>query len=101
MIKRMILPFLKKHFGYFISMILVSTFSITLLSSLASSIHDLSSSFTRYKDEYKTMDVMISTNTFYKNDLDLSDIEGIDKLTYRYTIDTYLGYEDTDDERII
>ncbi len=101
MIKRMILPFLKKHFGYFISMILVSTFSITLLSSLASSIYDLSSSFTRYKDEYKTMDVMISTNTFYKNDLDLSDIEGIDKLTYRYTIDTYLGYEDTDDERII
>ena len=101
MINRMIFPFLKKHFGYFISMILVSLFSITLLSSLTSSIYDLRSSFDKYKEDYKTMDVMISTDSFSKNKVDLENIDGIDEVTYRYTIDTYLGYIKKSEERII
>ena len=45
MIKKMILPLLKKYIGIFISMILVSIHSISLLSGAASAIYNLNESY--------------------------------------------------------
>ena len=101
MIKKMLIPLLKKYIGIFISMILVSIFSISLLSGEASSIYNLDKSYKDYKKEYKTMDIMISTDPFNREDVRLDNIDGVDEYIFRYSLDLYLGYQKNDNERII
>ena len=101
MIKKMILPLLKKFIGIFISMIFVSVLAISLLSGEASSIYNLSESYKEYKSDYKSMDIMISTDSFNMGDMDISNVEGIEESIYRYTLDIYFGYTNTGYEKII
>ena len=101
MIKKMLIPLLKKHIGIFISMILVSIFSISLLSGEASSIYNLEKTYKEYKEEYKTMDIMISTDPFNREDVKLNNIDGVDEYMFRYSLDLYMGYQNNDKERII
>ncbi len=101
MIKKMILPLLKKHIGIFISMILVSILSISLLSGEASAIYNLNESYKIYKTDYKSMDIMISTDTFKRDDIDISLVDGVNEYIYRYTKDLYFGYNNNGNERII
>ena len=101
MIKKMILPLLKKYIGIFISMILVSILSISLLSGEASAIYNLNESYKTYKTDYKSMDIMISTDTFKRDDIDISIVDGVNEYIYRYTKDLYFGYNNNGNERII
>ena len=101
MIKKMLISLLKKHIGIFISMILVSIFSISLLSGEASSIYNLEKTYKEYKEEYKTMDIMISTDPFNREDVKLNNIDGVDEYMFRYSLDLYMGYQNNDKERII
>ena len=101
MIKKMILPLLKKFIGIFISMIFVSVLAISLLSGEASSIYNLSESYKEYKSDYKSMDIMISTDSFNRGDMDISNVEGIEEYIYRYTLDIYFGYTNSGYEKII
>ena len=101
MIKKMILPLLKKFIGIFISMIFVSVLAISLLSGEASSIYNLSESYKEYKSDYKSMDIMISTDSFNRGDMDISNVEGIEEYIYRYTLDIYFGYTSEGYEKII
>ena len=101
MIKKMILPLLKKFIGIFISMIFVSVLAISLLSGEASSIYNLSESYKEYKSYYKSMDIMISTDSFNRGDMDISNVEGIEEYIYRYTLDIYFGYTNSGKEKII
>ena len=97
MIKSYLWPLFKKFIGLFLSMVLVSMFSITLLSAFGSAVSNLDASYREYKRTLGSADVSIKTS--FVNRLDLSGlgtVEGVDSYGFRLTLDSYFRFEKPD-----
>ena len=99
MIKIMFKPFFKKYVGLFISMVFVSMLSIALLVTFASSITTLQETYKEYLEEYGKIDGLVKVGFTTRESLDgVREVEGVDNIEYRLTIDARLQ---KDDNRII
>lgn len=94
MIKVLFKPFFKKFVGLFISMAFVSLLSITLLSTFGSTIINLRGAYEKYVTEYQDVDEQVSTGFNTREKLmSISDIEGIEEIDMRLSLDTFLKLE--------
>lgn len=100
MIKLMLKPFLKRYLGLFVSMAFISSLSIALLSSFASTIYNVSKACTSYLKDYQDADAVIKTNFMTREELYSfpNKIEEVEKIDARLTMDVYLKKSD---DRII
>ena len=91
MFKIMFRPFFKKFVGLFISMTFVSLLSIALLTSFGSTITNLRKTYTNYLQEYGDIDEQVDAKiTKREKLLSISDIEDVEAVDARLTIDAYL-----------
>ena len=95
MIKIMFKPFFKKYWGLFVSMVFVSALSIAMLCAFGSNISNLQKTCNTYLKEYQNVDAMVKTSFVKREDLnDIEDVEGVDHVDFRLTIDARLKRED-------
>ncbi|MCR4699316.1 MAG: FtsX-like permease family protein [Bacilli bacterium] len=94
MISTLFIPFLKKHLGIFISMIVVSMLSIALLCSFGSTLLNLSERTKFYMNEYGNIDEQISTDFEEISNLQFENVEGVNLVDTRIVLDTYMEKKD-------
>ena len=95
MIKILFKPFFKKYVGLFISMVFISLLSIALLSAFASTISNLTTTYKNYLEEYGKVDGVFKTALATREELnDLKDVEGVDEIDFRLTLDSRLLKDD-------
>ena len=94
MIRTMLKPFLKKYIGLFISMVFVSMLSIGLLTSFASTIYNLRTTFKNYLADYGDVDAVVSTKFTQRANLeDITNVDGVETVEYRLSMDTFMKKE--------
>ena len=95
MIRSMLLPFLKKFLGLFISMVFVSMLSISMLSAFASTIYNLRETFRTYLYDNGNVSAFASVNFTEKSNLeDVTTVEGVKAAEFRLTMDAFLQKSD-------
>jgi len=95
MISTMLKPFFKRFIGLFVSMVFVSMLSIALLSAFASTIYNLNETFTTYLADYGSVDSVIALPFTETSKLEgVKELEGVEEVQYRLTIDSYLQKSD-------
>ncbi len=94
MISTLFKPFLKKHLGIFISMIVVSMLSIALLCSFGSTLLNLSNRTKSYMRDYGNVDEQISTDFVEIQDLQFEGVEGVEMVDTRIVTDVNLEKTD-------
>ena len=94
--KTLIIPLIKKFLGLFLSMIFVSILAICLVTAFTSAVYNLKEGHNKYIKEYDNISYFISTDFKEKEEYkDLYNIDGIDSLTMRISLNCF--YKRTDD----
>lgn len=101
MLKAMFKPFFKKFFGLFISMTFVSLLAIALLSCFGSAMSNLKHTYENYIVEYANLDEQVSIKSFTKREtlLSVKDLEEVQEVDARLTIDCYLKKENLEENK--
>lgn len=96
MIKTMFRPFFKRFFGLFCSMVFVSVLAVGLLCCFGSCLIDVKNDYIEFVNNCQNMDVQVNTQITSRDNLlnSLNNIEEIDKVDARLTIDCYLYKEE-------
>ena len=93
--KIMFKPFFKKFIGLFISMTFVSLLSIALLTAFGSTITNLQRTYKNYVQEYGDVDEMVDAKITSRDKLlSIQDLEEVQAVDARLTIDAYLKKSD-------
>ena len=95
MIKIMFKPFFKKYIGLFISMVFVSMLSIALLIGFVSTTTNLKATYQSYLQDYENVQGVVKINLNLRSHFSgLQDVEGVQTVDMRLTLDAYLKKSD-------
>ena len=101
MLKAMFKPFFKKFFGLFVSMTFVSLLAIALLSCFGSAMSNLKHTYENYIAEYANLDEQVSVKGFVERStlLSVKDLDEVQEVDARLTIDCYLKKENLEENK--
>ena len=95
MISYLFKPFFKRFLGLFLSMVFVSSLSISLLVSFASTISNMKKTCKEYLAENQDLSAITKIEITDKDKLsNISNVEGVEKAEYRLTLDAFMHKDD-------
>lgn len=91
MVRKMLLPIIKRYKGLFISMVIISALAVAMLTGLTSIVNNTYQAYLGFKEEYGTADITLLTDLTQKKNLDvLKDIDGVKEVNGRLGLPAYL-----------
>ncbi len=95
MIRKMIIPIIKRYKGMFISMVIVSALAVAMLTGLTSIVQNTYNAYLNFKEEYGTADFTLNTDLASKNTLtSINKIDGVKEVNARLALPAYLTNND-------